>query len=50
MIENYIEIICPNCKEKVLCDLHHCGCIFGKCENCGLDIEKEDNCKNNKGK
>lgn len=46
MIDNYITVKCPNCKKKVLCDLHECGCIFGKCE-CGLDIEKTDKCQNN---
>jgi len=46
MIIGYTEIKCPQCGEIVLCDEMDCSCVFGKCENCGLDVEIEKNCKN----
>jgi len=46
MIIDYIEKICPECGEKILCDVHECNCVFGICEACGQDFEFEKNCTN----
>jgi len=45
-IKDILSVACPACKKFTPADLLDCGCIIGKCQNCGCDTEDTKECAN----